>query len=93
MNPNKRQSSLLNWAVVKEQIQRNRTPRLNWKIMIGMSLNAAVAKFRSAGVGPDLMYSVMVMDHPEWTYETRRRLQIGICARYGEQKIVENAQK
>lgn len=81
---------LNHWAVVNEAIANNHRERLNWKALLGMSLNRAVAKFKAQGYNAAQTLEALNISHPEWDSETRRRLKIGVCARFGE---METAQK
>jgi hypothetical protein len=77
------------WVRVKKEIKRSRTDRISWKKILGMSLNKKVVLLKELGLDSNQAY-----DRLNTTYslnnEAKRRLRIGIAARYGEQGIVEN---
>lgn len=78
------QESLDSWSVVEEQIKKNSYPRINWRAIFGMSLTRVVARFRACGLSPDLTFETLCFEHPEFSDEMKRRLKIGVCARFGE---------
>lgn len=84
---------LNHWQVVEEQIERNQQPRINWKPLLGMSLTKAVARFRAAGLTAKQTLDALYFEHPELTEEAKRRLKIGVCARFGEMGSVESELK
>ena len=74
----------IGWELVEQQIKRNTKPRINWKALIGMSLTRAIARFKAAGLNAEQTYNSLVFEHPDWSDEIKRRLQIGVAARFGE---------
>jgi len=83
------QKEINDWEVVKELIDRNVQPRINWKSLIGDSLTATVAKYRNAGLTSVQIIECITFEHKDLTKEAIRRLKIGVCARCGEQKTAE----
>lgn len=78
------QEDLLNWDFVKKQIDKNTYPRINWRDLIGMSLTRACAKFKAVGLTSLQAYDILCSEHPNWSNEVKRRLKIGVAARFGE---------
>lgn len=74
----------LGWYIVEEQINLNKQKRINWVTVLGMSLTKAVAKFKMGDLPAEFCYEEICKTHLELTDEMKRRLKIGICARYGE---------
>ena len=75
---------IIGWELVEEQIKKNSYPRINWKPLLNMSLTRAIAKFKAAGLNAEQAYKILVFEHPDWSDEVKRRLKIGIAARFGE---------
>ena len=79
------------WVKVKREMKCNRSDRISWRKILGMSLNKKVALLKEIGLD-----SIQVYERIRTTYklnsEALRRLKIGIAARFGEQGIVENVQ-
>lgn len=78
------QQQLFGWQVIEKQIEINKQQRLNWKQIIGMSLTRACARFKAAGYDAKKTYEILCFEHEDWSDEVRRRLYIGINARFGE---------
>lgn len=74
----------IDWNIIEEQKKLNKQPRINWKAILGMSLTRAIARFKAAGLSTDLTYKTICYEHPELTDEMKRKLKIGIAARFGE---------
>lgn len=83
----------ITWEVVEKEIERNTSDRINWKEYLNMSLSKAINLIRANGMDADFCYNELCKVHPEFTYEMKRKLRIGISARYGEQKSAENVKK
>ena len=81
------------WGVVENAMQHNTRDRFNWKLYLGMSLTRAVAKLRYEGLTAEQTYYELLKTHPELNEELRRRLKIGVCARFGEMGTVEKVLK
>ena len=79
------------WEEIDKQIERNTQERINWKKYLNMSLTKAVAKYRAAGCDADITYNSIINEHPELTTEEKRRLKIGVCARFGEMETAQKA--
>lgn len=75
---------LNHWEVVQEAISKNRQPRMHWQSILKMSLTRAVARFKAAGMTAEQTIKAIEFEHPDLTDEARRRLKIGVCARFGE---------
>ena len=80
------QKNLFDWSVVEEQIKINKQPRLDWNKLIGMTLTKACAMFKASGLNAEQSYNILILEHPDWSHEIKRRLKIGVCARFGEMK-------
>jgi hypothetical protein len=74
----------VNWAVVEEQIQNNKSYRIKWKAYLGMTLTRAVARLKTQGLNSDEIFAQICKAHPEFPAELTRRLRIGVAARMGE---------
>lgn len=77
------------YEVVKEQIDRSKIPRVNWKAIFQETLTKVVAGYYAKGHTAESAYLDIVarlknqsIDNPELL----RRLKIGVCARFGEIK-------
>jgi len=85
------QTDLNVWEVVKEQIQVNRKSRINWKDVFGETLTKVVASHRAQGLNALFTLAALCGKYPGMSEELKRRLKIGVCARFGEMKSEENA--
>lgn len=72
------------WEFINEQIERNKTSRINWKPIFKMSLTRVCAKFKAAGLSSEQTFDAICFEHPEFSEEMKRRLKIGVFARFGE---------
>jgi hypothetical protein len=78
------------WGFVEEEMQKNSTVRVNWKFIFGMSLTRLVAKLKTQGLNADEAYISIVSGNNALSEELKRRLKIGVAARYGEMATVES---
>jgi citrate lyase beta subunit len=72
------------WKVVNEQIARNRQARINWTRVFGMSLSKYVARCKAEGLSALQTLDKAITENAGLSDEARKRLKIGICARFGE---------
>lgn len=73
------------WLATQEQIKKNKQPRINWKPLLnGNSLNRACYRFSVAGLDAEQTFRILKYEHPEFSQEMLRRLEIGINARFSE---------
>ena len=73
-----------NWEALKAEINRNTYPRINWKVILGMSLTRAVARCKTAGLNVEQAIKTIEFEHPGLSKEAKRRLRIGVTARFAE---------
>jgi hypothetical protein len=78
------------WQIVEEAKRRNSQDRINWKQILGVTLTREVARLKAEGLNPERAYGVIVNAHPELTAEQKRRLLIGVAARFGEMGTAES---
>lgn len=78
------QTDFNSWQLVVDEIKRNQYPRINWRVVLGMSLTRACARFKAAGMTAEQTIKALEFEHEDLTEEARRRLRIGVCARFGE---------
>jgi predicted nucleic acid-binding Zn ribbon protein len=81
------------WAIIRKEIKRSKIKRISWKKTLGMSLNKKVAILKGIGMDSQMVYQNILSEKSGLNYEQKRRLKIGICARFGEQGIVDNVNK
>jgi len=81
------------WGVVENAIQQNTKQRFNWKLYLGMSLTQAIAKLKFEGLTAEQSYHELIKTHPDLNEELKRRLKIGVCARFGEMGTVEKVKQ
>lgn len=81
------------WARIRKEIKQSSTDRLSWTKILGMSLNRKVAILKGLNWNSDEVYASIVREHPSLPNEAKRRLKIGVAARYGEQGIVDNVNR
>ena len=79
-------------GVVVPEIKRNNYPRMNWKGVLGMSLTRAVARFKAAGMSAEQTIKAIEFEN-DLTDEAKRRLRIGVCARFGEMGTAQSELK
>jgi hypothetical protein len=80
--------------VVKPEIERNTYPRINWRAFFkGLSLTRVIAKFKAAGLNASQTYDTLVYENPTFSEEVKRRLKIGVAARFGEMKTAQSELK
>lgn len=72
------------WRVINEQIEKNRQARINWKRVFGMSLSKYVARCKAQGLSPLQTLDKAITENAGLSDEAKKRLKIGICARFGE---------
>lgn len=87
------QQTELGWPIVEKEMEKNQQPRINWKAIIGMSLTRAIARFKAAGLTADMTYDTLLFENPNLTQEMKRRLRIGVCARFGEMSTAQSELK
>lgn len=86
-------NNYFNWNVVEKEIQRNTIKRFNWKLYLGHSLTSCIAKLREQGLDAEETYHELIKTHPDLNEELKRRLKIGVCARFGEMGTVEKVKQ
>ena len=79
----------IDWDLVEEQMQINTKDRYNWKELFGMSLTRYIAQMKAHGFDAEGAYKeicnvYMIND------ELKRRLKIGVAARYGEMATAQS---
>jgi len=75
---------IINWDLVENQKKINKGDRLNWKEVLGITLTKVVANLKSKGYNSNKVYDYICNKYPTLTSEHKRRLKIGIAARFGE---------
>lgn len=84
------------WEQVKEQINRNQQPRINYKALFGMSLTSYILMLRSQGFTSEEaydrilrnQYSQLFMQYakPGWKEKFKENVRISVVSRYAEQQ-------
>jgi len=80
------------WNVVNKEIKRSTVSRVNWRAIFGMSLTKVIAIHRAKGHSVEQTLHILY-DKPFMNAELRRRLRIGVNARFGEMDSEHNARK
>jgi len=78
------------WQVVEEEVKRSKILRVNWKEIFGMSLTKKIAELKASGFALEETLDIL-KSTPGLNGELKRRIKIGVCARYGEIKSEEKA--
>lgn len=80
------------WSIINKEIDKNKQYRINWKHVFGKSLSKIVAYHKAKGLSTTETFSRILRDYPFLIYEEelKRRLWIGINARYGETNSMLN---
>ena len=79
----------LNHEFLDKNILRNELPRFSWSRMFGISLTKYVARLRAEGLDASQTFRIIIYENPNLTTEEKRRLKIGVSARFGEMKSAE----
>lgn len=74
----------INWSIIEEQMELNTHYRINWKAYFDMSLTRLIAKLKAEGNNQNETYKKIIEIQPDLPDELKRRLEIGIAARFGE---------
>ena len=79
----------ITWDLVEEQKEINTRDRFDWRSVLGMSLTRAVAKLKATGLSADDTY-LEICKTFNLSEELKRRLKIGVAARYGEMATAQS---
>jgi len=83
----------INWDIVEQQMKLNKSYRIKWKAYYGMSLTRLIAQLKAQGLSQNQTYERILSLQPDLPSELKRRLQIGIAARFGETATYDSEKK
>ena len=85
--------SEVNWSIVEEQMSLNKSYRIKWKAYLGNTLNRVVARLKVEGNTADEAYRKNCDMRPDLPEELKRKLKIGVAARFGETGTYDSEKK
>ena len=80
----------INWNVVEDNIARNKNYRVCWRAYLGNSLTRIIGRCKAMNYTAEQTYKYCIDKQPDLPQELKRRLIIGIAARYGEAATIES---
>jgi hypothetical protein len=79
------------WEETEKRIQHGKIDRFQWQNYLGEPLTKLIARLKAQGMEKEQVYGNIITAYPALTEELKRRLEIGISARFGEIKTAEAA--